>query len=41
LNVKAQHGIKSDFDISMKDTLLETNQIQIMCSKYILNCFYI
>jgi len=30
LNVKAQHDIKSDFDISMKDTLiyfsyLETN----------------
>jgi len=35
LNVKAQHAIKSDFDISIKDTLiafsdLERNQIKFV-----------
>jgi len=41
LNVKAQHAMKSDFDIFMIVTLicfsdLEINQIKILCSKIIL-----
>jgi len=45
LNIKAQHVIKSDFDIFVKDTLiyfsdLEINQIKIVSIKIILNCFY-